>query len=69
MIISRQDEAKFPTFRSVDAARNYFVRRYGDKYNFGDCEWLGDDIGYIFFDDVDGQPVQIGENGSVHVVY
>lgn len=68
MMISRQDEANFPKFENYREAREYFIKRYGDKYNFGDREWI-DDIGWMYFDDVDGQPVQIAENGFVHVVY
>lgn len=72
--ISREDERNFPKFKNIDEARDYFVERYGDKYNFGDRErsseyqlhLFGE---YIYFDDVDGQPVQIGSNGFVHVVY
>ena len=76
MMISREDEANFPDFNSIEEARDYFVERYGDKYNFGEREYIGDSEGmkemygeYMYFDDVDGQPVQIGENGRVHVVY
>lgn len=74
VFISREDEANFPDFTSIDEARAYFKKRYGDKYNFGIREYMGDDFielygGYIYFDDVNGQPVQIGENGYVHVVY
>lgn len=74
MIISRDDEANFPDFNSIDEARDYFEDRYGDKYNFGQRErqegsatdFWGE---YVYYDDVDGQPVQIGQNGHVHVVY
>lgn len=74
MIISREDEANFPDFDNVEEARAYFKKRYGDKYNVGQREYQGkysnDLMGkYIYFDDVDGQPVQIGETGYVHVVY
>lgn len=72
MIISRQDEANFPEFNSVEEARTYFEKRYGDKYNRGYRERL-DESFVCYFDDVDGQPVQISEytDGfiSVHVVY
>lgn len=72
--ISREDERNLPKFSNVREARNYFVERYGDKYNYGDrersseyqLELFGE---YIYFDDVNGQPVQIGSNGYVHVVY
>ena len=67
--IKREDEAAFPTFSSVAEARAYFSERYGERYNFGESEDLGEPIGRIYFDDVDGQPVQIAEDGSVHVVY
>lgn len=66
--ITREDEANFPDFESVAAARAYFSERYGDRYNFGSWEYI-DGIGRMFFDDVDGQPVQIAEDGTVHVVY
>lgn len=73
MLISREDEANFPDFKSVDEARAYFKKRYGDKYNIGGrkyYEHATDVYGeYIYFDDVDGQSVEIGENGFVHVVY
>ena len=76
MMISRNDETNFPDFNSIDQARDYFVERYGNKYNFGEREYIGDRETmkemygeYMYFDDVDGQPVQIGENGRVHVVY
>lgn len=75
MIISREDEANFPDFDNVEEARAYFIKRYGDKYNIGQreyysTEYRSDLMGkYIYFDDVDGQPVQIGETGFVHVVY
>jgi hypothetical protein len=72
MIISRQDEANFPDFKSVEEARTYFEERYGDKYNRGFWERLSEDQ-ICYFDDVDGQPVQISkyEDGfiSIHVVY
>lgn len=72
--ISREDERNFPRFNDVDEARDYFVARYGDKYNFGDrerCDEFQQPLfgEYIYFDDVNGQPVQIGSNGFVHVVY
>lgn len=66
--ITREDEANFPTFSSVAEARAYFLERYGDRYRFGDSEVL-DFVGRVYFDEVDGQPVQINEDGSVHVVY
>lgn len=73
MIISRNDEATFPNFTSINEARTYFINRYGDKYNTGKREYWADitaDYGdYMYFDDVDGQAVQIGENGYVHVIY
>ncbi|MGE8034817.1 hypothetical protein [Lysinibacillus sp. NPDC093692] len=70
-VISREDEANFPHFSNVTEARAYFQKRYGDRYNLGSRERQFDGYwgGYIYFDDVDGQPVQIGEDGSVHVVY
>ena len=67
-VISREDEANFPEFKDYKEARKYFKYRYGDKYNYGDWEYV-DFVGKVYFDDVDGQPVQIGEDGSVHVVY
>ena len=73
MVISREDEANFPDFNSIDEARDYLIGRYGKIYNKGNCEYwadITDDYGeYMYFDDVDGQPVQIGENGNLHVVY
>ena len=66
--ISREDEANFPEFNSYVEAREYFKNQYGDKYNYSDWEYV-DFVGKVYFDDVDGQPVQIGEDGSVHVVY
>lgn len=71
MIISRDDEANFPDFTSIDEARAYFKKRYGDKYRCGhsepwEVEYYG---GRMYWDDVDGQPVQISESGIVHVVY
>lgn len=65
--ISRNDEANFPQFKSVDEARGYFESRYGERYTRGYSELIGDRR--IYFDSVDGQPVQIDENGFVHVVY
>jgi len=73
VIISRQDEAGFPDFKSIDEAREYFMKRYGDKYNCGSSEpWEYEPEYYggrMYWDDVDGQPVQISESGVVHVVY
>lgn len=73
MIISREDEANFPDFNSIDEARAYFKKRYGDKYNCGNSEYWEYDQEYygnrMYWDDVDGQPVQISESGIVHVVY
>lgn len=74
MIISREDEANFPDFKDVYEARRYFLERYGEKFNVGEREYQGSDHSelmgeYIYFDDVDGQPVQIGQTGFVHVVY
>jgi len=66
--ISREDEANFPESNSYVDAREYFQKRYGDKYNLGDWEYVYF-VGKVYFDDVNGQPVQIGEDGSVHVVY
>jgi len=70
-VISREDEANFPHFSNVKEAQAYFQKRYGDLYNLGSRERQFDGYwgGYIYFDDIDGQPVQIGEDGSVHVVY
>ena len=67
-VISREDEANFPHFSNVAEAGAYFQKRQGDNYHLGDWEYV-DFIGKVYFDDVDGQPVQIGEDGSVHVVY
>lgn len=66
--ITREDEANFPKFKSHIEARAYFKKRYGDKYNYGDCEYI-EGFGLTYFDDVDGQPVQISEGGNIHVVY
>lgn len=66
--ITRKDEANFPEFNSYKEAREYFKKRYGDKYNYGDREYI-QGFGMTYFDDVDGQPVQISEDGFVHVVY
>lgn len=66
--ITREDEANFPEFKSYIEARAYFEKRYGDKYNYGDWEYI-EGWGKVYFDDVDGQPVQIREDGFVHVVY
>lgn len=72
MIISREDEANFPTFSSIEEAREYFEQRYGDKYNRGYSEKIDDDC-RCYFDDVSGQPVQLLEYDDgfigVHVVY
>lgn len=69
--IYRADETKFPKFRSVKTARNYFRRNYRGEYNEGYAEHIGDFICY--FDDLNGQPVQIMEYDDglivVHVVY
>lgn len=70
--ITREDEANFPDFKSLEEARAYFRNRYGDKYREGDWERL--DVDHIcYFDEVDYQPVQISvyEDGtvSIHVVY
>lgn len=65
--ITREDEANFPEFKSYKEARKYFKERYGEKYVFGDCEMIGDEL--MFFDECDGQPVQIWASGGVHVVY
>ena len=67
-IITREDEANFPKFKDYKEARSYFKKRYGERYNYGDCEHI-EGFGMMYFDDVDGQPVQISENGFVHVVY
>lgn len=66
--ISREDEANFPEFKDYKEAREYFKKRYGNKFNYGDCEYI-EGFGMTYFDDVDGQPVQISEDGFVHVVY
>ena len=70
--IYREDELKFPKFRSVETARNYFKRNYQGEYNYGYCEKI-DEGHYCYFDDLNGQPVQISEYDdgsiSVHVVY
>lgn len=70
--IYREHEAKFPKFRSVGTARNYFKRNYKGDYMHGYCELI-DEGHYCHFDELNGQPVQISEydNGfiSVHVVY
>ncbi|WP_141903875.1 MULTISPECIES: hypothetical protein [unclassified Lysinibacillus] len=66
--ISREDEANFPKFKDYKEAREYFKKRYGDKYNLGYWEHI-EGWGKVYFDDVDGQPVQIREDGNVHVVY
>lgn len=72
MLISRTDEANFPDFKSVEEARSYFQKRYGDKYICGFMERLDDDL-VCYFDEVDYQPVQIleYEDGTIgiHVVY
>lgn len=69
--ISRKDETKFPKFRSVQTARNYFRRNYRGEYNEGYVERIDDFLCY--FDDLNGQPVQIMEYDDgqifVHVVY
>ena len=69
MIISRQDEANFPDFKSVEEAREYFEKRYGEKYNRGYWERLSENQ-ICYFDDVDGQ-ISKYEDGfiSIHVVY
>lgn len=67
-IIKREDEAGFPEFKNYKAARKYFKKRYGEQYNYGACEELFDGE-KMYFDDVLGQPVQISEDGFVHVVY
>lgn len=70
--ISREDEANFPDFNSIQEARSYFKKRYGEMYREGRGEWLSDDH-LCYFDDVNSQPVQISvySDGevSVHVVY
>ena len=70
--IYREDEIKFPCFRSLKTARNYFRRNYQGEYNEGYCEMIDDDC-LCYFDNLNGQPVQIMvyDDGSiiVHVVY
>lgn len=66
--ITREDEANFPEFKNHIEARKYLKKRYGNNYNYGDCEYI-DGFGMTYFDDVNGQPVQINEDGLVHVVY
>lgn len=70
--ISREDESKFPSFRSVETARNYFKRNYKGVYTEGYCESIYDDC-LCYFDDLNGQPVQILEydDGLIvaHIVY
>lgn len=68
MIISREDEANFPQFSSVDEARAYFQKRYGKKYSLGYSQYI-EGVGVLYFDKVDGQPVEISEDGFIHVVY
>lgn len=72
MIITREDEANFPYFKTTLEAKQYFRKRYGESYREGSREQL--DENYIcYFDEVDYQPVQISvfSDGSVlvHVVY
>lgn len=70
--IYREDEVKFPKFRSVQTARNYFKRNYKGDYTEGYAERIADDQ-LCYFDELNGQPVQISvyNDGfvSVHVVY
>ena len=67
MIITREDEMNFPDFNNFEDARKYFINRYGERYNLGHSEMIGDEL--MYFDDVGGQSVQIFESGFVHVVY
>ncbi|KYG90809.1 hypothetical protein A0U40_17935 [[Bacillus] sp. KCTC 13219] len=70
--ITRQDEAGFPEFKTLNEARTYLKKRYGDKYREGSWERLGENH-ICYFDKVDYQPVQISvySDGtvSVHVAY
>ena len=69
--IYREDEAKFPKFTSVYMARDYFRRNYHGEYTEGIVERIDDFLCY--FDDLNGQPVQIMEYDdgfiTVHIVY
>ena len=71
-MISREDEAGFPNFKTVVEAKQYFRKRYGESYREGNPERLDEDH-VCYFDEVDYQPVQISvfSDGSVsiHVVY
>lgn len=70
--IYREHEKNFPNFRSVQTARNYFRRNYKGEYNEGYCDMIDDDC-LCYFDDLNGQPVQILEydDGLIvaHIVY
>lgn len=72
MMITREDEANFPDFKTALEARQYFRKRYGKSFREGNREQLdGNHICYL--DEVNYQPVQIYVlgDGSVlfHVVY
>lgn len=71
-MITREDEANFPDFKTALEAKQYFRKRYGKSYREGSREQL-DENHICYFDEVDYQPVQISvfDDGSVlvHVVY
>ena len=71
-MITREDEANFPDFKTALEAKQYFRKRYGKSYREGSREQL-DETHICYFDEVDYQPVQISvfDEGSVsvHVVY
>lgn len=71
-LITREDEASFPSFTSLKEARSYFRERYGELYNKGYSERIDDET-ICYFDEVNSQPVQIliyNDGGVfVHIVY
>ena len=66
--IYREDEAKFPRFRSVQTARNYFKRNYRGEYTEGYAEYIGDNC-LCYFDELNDQPVQIMEYDDGSILY
>ncbi|MDC9237016.1 hypothetical protein PSL85_20375 [Clostridioides difficile] len=55
-MITREDEANFPDFKTALEAKQYFRKRYGKSYREGSREQL-DENHICYFDEVDYQPV------------
>jgi len=73
MKISRQDEAEFPDFDTLEEARKYFKNRYGNDYVIAENAVRLDEDSICYFDKVGWQPVEITESNDgkiyIHVVY